>query len=127
MTILKHKMVDHFRKTYREKPLDTEHEIPPDPSMESFDSKGRWSVGPQSWQVDPNKVEERKQFWQVLQKCLDTLPERLAHIFTLRELDDLSTEELCKVFNITPTNLWVILHRARNRLRRCFESRWLQT
>lgn len=49
----------------------------------------------------------------------------MAGAFSFRELDDLSSDETCKVLHIAPTNLWVMLHRARSRLRRCLEIRFM--
>jgi RNA polymerase sigma-70 factor (ECF subfamily) len=44
----------------------------------------------------------------------------------MREFDGLPGEEICKVLGITPSNLWVILHRARAKLRRCLEVNWFE-
>ena len=52
------------------------------------------------------------------------MPERTARVFMLREVMELSTEEICQECAITPTNLWVILHRARLILRECLEVKW---
>ena len=128
VTILKHKMVDHFRKTFRERQLEPEAEEWGDPNAQSFDtSTGHWRNGPHEWNVDPDTVLERKEFWRALAGCLDRMPRRLAVVFVLRELEGMNTEEICKEFEITPTNLWVMLHRARNRLRSCLEASLLQT
>jgi RNA polymerase sigma-70 factor (ECF subfamily) len=54
------------------------------------------------------------------------LPERQAEAFMMREIDGFSTEEICKVLNISATNSWVMLYRARMVLRRCLETNWLQ-
>jgi RNA polymerase sigma-70 factor (ECF subfamily) len=53
------------------------------------------------------------------------LPERLAKIFRMREMEEKETEEICKAMQITPTNCWVMLYRARTRMRECVEARWL--
>jgi RNA polymerase sigma-70 factor (ECF subfamily) len=53
------------------------------------------------------------------------MPERTARVFMLREVMELTTEEICQELAITPTNLWVILHRARLVLRECLEIKWL--
>ena len=42
----------------------------------------------------------------------------------MREWLELEAEEICKELGITPTNLWVTLHRARMRLRECLQARW---
>ena len=54
------------------------------------------------------------------------LPPRLNQVFTLRELDGLSAEEVRKILNVTATNGGVMLHRARVMLRRCLELRWFE-
>ena len=61
-----------------------------------------------------------------LYRCLAHLPERLAKAFMLREMEGLSTEELCKSLEITATNSWVMLYRARAYLRRCLEINWFE-
>ena len=57
--------------------------------------------------------------------CLAEIPERLAEAFIKREMDGLSTAEICKELGITATNSWVMLYRARMSLRRCLENKWL--
>ncbi|MDQ3755207.1 MAG: hypothetical protein M3371_10805, partial [Acidobacteriota bacterium] len=46
--------------------------------------------------------------------------------FTLREIDGLSSEEICEALNIKASNLWVMLHRARMHLRQCIEAKWFR-
>ncbi len=115
--ILKHKIVDHFRKRSRE-PADAGL----DPEEGRFQEDGRWKDPPALWKQDPSLVLGRRQFWEILHRCLAELPPRRAGVFTLRELEGLATEELCKQLEITPTNLWVLLHRARLALRECLEQ-----
>jgi len=125
--ILKHKIVDLIRRRTRERPsydgdasetLDTlERDL--------FDKSGHWKVGPANWLVDPDAVSERSELRGVFSACLDALPPRLADAFSLRELDSQSSAEICKALDITETNLWVMLHRARLKLRGCLESNWL--
>ncbi|MBI4400723.1 MAG: sigma-70 family RNA polymerase sigma factor [Nitrospirae bacterium] len=121
--ILKHKVIDHFRKNSREGPSeDVERLI--NEQDQSFHGRGGWkrdTTGPKEWTEDPGIILERKEFWDVLKRCVSELPPRMAHVFSLREIDDLSSEEICKALNITATNLWVMLHRARMHLRRCLE------
>ena len=75
--------------------------------------------------MNPQKVVEQSEFMEVVYKCISTLSERLARAFTLRELEGATTEEICKVLDITATNSWVMLHRARTLMRRCLELKWL--
>lgn len=122
MGILKHKMLDHYRKRGREVATEDIEESP-DPTDELFDAKGHWAVGPTHW-ADPEGSLERDAFWDVLSACLEKLPERLQRCFSLREVDGLEGPEVCKAMEISETNLWVMIHRARGRLRRCIEASW---
>jgi RNA polymerase sigma-70 factor (ECF subfamily) len=120
--ILKHKIVDHFRRQAREAPLgDNDLREHPDPS--SFDGSGHWTSGPTDW-GNPADLYREKKFLDQLTECLSGLSPNLANAFTLREIEGADTGEICKVLNVTETNLWVILHRARLLLRRCLEANW---
>ena len=63
----------------------------------------------------------------MLYRCLGELPKRQSEAFILREMDELSTEEICKELDITATNSWVILYRARMLLRQCLETNWIDS
>ncbi len=121
--ILKHKIIDYFRREGKKVEIDDEK--PPREFVEDpFDVAGKWKNGPAAWGNNPESAYQQKEFWEILQRCLSGLPERLADVFYLRELDGLSGKEVCKVFGISSTNLWVILHRARHGLRECMERNW---
>jgi RNA polymerase sigma-70 factor (ECF subfamily) len=121
--ILKHKIIDYFRKAGREEPIND------DESQQSvgegdFKQNGRWRIGPAPWKMDSSAILEQNEFWEILRQCTSALPSRLANAFMLKEVEELSSKEVCKVCNISPTNLWVMLHRARFRLRECLEVNW---
>jgi len=125
--ILKHKVVDHVRKEVRESARediaglsDQRAEADID---ELFDARGHWIVPPQDW-GDPERCLEQGRFWEALQACLDRLKVLQARIFTLKEISGLSNEEICKELEVTATNCWVLLYRARMGLRRCLEAGW---
>ena len=124
VAILKHKIVDLFRRQSREVPLP-EGGLPDSPGNEPFDADGHWNGGPAQWGWNPADIFRQKEFIGQLTKCLAGLSPNLASAFTLREIDGADTKEICKVLRVTETNLWVILHRARARLRECLETRWL--
>jgi RNA polymerase sigma-70 factor (TIGR02943 family) len=121
--ILRHKICDHFRKVKRERRFNgmvrqegsTDH---------LFHQDGRWIVGPSEWTFDPRHALERKEFLHTFHCCLSELPPRLAQAFSLREIDGMSTGEICKVMAVSAANLSVMLHRSRMRLRYCLEKRW---
>lgn len=125
--ILKHKIVDLIRKESRERPyedLDLAKQL--DESDERFfDKKGHWRTGPSEWHINPRKSFEQAEFWDVLTECLSHLQDRLHKAFTLRELEHLSAEEICKTLGVSETNLWVILYRARTKLKACLEKNWI--
>lgn len=121
--ILKHKIIDHFRKSSREKTVNNIEPLAE--SIDSlFDEKGQWRVRPNNWAVNPSELFEQKEFWKVFERCLSELPARQAQTLTLREMDGLSSEEICKVLNVSASNCWVMLYRARMYMRRCLEINW---
>ncbi|WP_224750004.1 sigma-70 family RNA polymerase sigma factor [Halomonas sp. ML-15] len=126
--ILKYKILDMMRAQKRQgvwQPLEEEGD---DDSIErQFQSSGRWQqhARPASW-GEPHTVFENERFWQVFDACMIALPDNVARVFSLRELMGLSTAEICQEIGIKENNCWVILHRARLRLRSCLESGWLK-
>lgn len=122
--ILKRKIIDLVRARNRTQSLSQQDGG--DAMDRMFDEKGRWKRSVQSTLRQPLDVLERQEFWPILQECLSTLPIKQADAFTLRELEDLGTEEICKALAISPSNLWVLLHRARLRLASCMKTRWTQ-
>lgn len=126
--ILKRKVVDHFRHIARESPQedldDRGADTAGDPTEELFDDRGHWRVAPARWGAHPGAELERSQFWRSLERCLHLLPRRQAQAFALLELDEIESAEACDVLEISAANLWVLMHRARSRLRRCLEQTW---
>jgi RNA polymerase sigma-70 factor (ECF subfamily) len=123
MGILKHKILDQIRKNSREFMIyDVESSVVE--VEEFFDKMGRLKATSTEWTIDPSMVLEQKEFQEVLKQCLSELPSRLAIVFSLREMDGLSSEEICNMLNISKTNLRVMFHRARLQLRLCLETRW---
>jgi len=131
IAILKHKIVDHIRKRIREQTSDKVESMSDaavnDPIDAGFTDAGDWHIRPSKWTINPMKLYEQKEFMDVLYRCLGELPERQAEAFMMREIDGFSTDEICKVLNISATNSWVMLYRARMWLRRCLENKWLET
>lgn len=123
--ILKHKIIDYFRRTTREPVHATDRPGDESPDDGAFVADGHWKPGttaPSGWLDHPDSLLERKQFWEALMACLGKLPPRTAQVFTLREVDEVDADDICHMLCITPSNLWVILHRARKQLRQCLDS-----
>lgn len=129
--ILKHKIIDHFRKQRREVALEDTDRLPAE-REETFRAAGEWvghwteEAAPSEWGADPVKMLEKREFWQALEQALATLPPRLAQVFILREMDEMKSEEICKLLGITESNLWVMLHRSRMQLRRTLEVTYVK-
>jgi len=123
--ILKHKIIDHYRKRNRENSF-TDLNFLNGEFSEKFDGEGFWNhdLAPQDWRPPSDEVLHREEFWNVLRDCMDKLPPRIADVFRLRVVDDFDGKEVCASLNISESNLWVMLHRARMALRECFERNW---
>ncbi len=125
--ILKNKILDYFRKIGRETTF-TDMDFLNDEMQSKFEDQGwDFSQAPQKWCERPDEAAKDSEFWGVLKGCLDRLPARVASVFSLREMDDIPGREICKMLDITESNLWVMLHRARMALRECLEIHWFGT
>jgi RNA polymerase sigma-70 factor (ECF subfamily) len=92
--------------------------------VEFFDRKGHWKRPLRDWKDSPADLVENGEFWKVFQACLSRLPEAHRRAFTLREIDGTTSDEICEILSVSPENLWVMLHRARSRLRKCLDAKW---
>ncbi|HET8584175.1 MAG TPA: sigma-70 family RNA polymerase sigma factor [Casimicrobiaceae bacterium] len=123
--ILKHKIVDAIRQKSR-RPLlaaSLDEEADLDGFDPMFTDTGAWQAPPADW-GDPENALSRQEFMEVLNQCLERLPPATARVFTMREILELESDEICKELTITANNLWVILYRARMSLRQCLEQNW---
>jgi RNA polymerase sigma-70 factor (ECF subfamily) len=126
--ILKNKIVDLIRKKSRivsmsELFKDEESEL----SIEAlFDSSGHWHKyeAPQAWQ-SPEEMMEQQDFWIIFDACLNHLPAKYAQVFMLREMIELSSDEICQKLAISVSHLNVLMYRSRVKLRECLENKWL--
>lgn len=111
--ILARKVMEQRRSARRDEPVD---DI--DAAFDrQFDDKGAWVRSP----VGPATELARADVRRALAACLQLLPPRQRDAFTLREVDVVATDDLCKILGVTPNNLGVLLFRARIRLRQCLE------
>ena len=127
--ILKNKIADALRQRSR---LITASSLDDDDSDDEggvfaalFDSRGHWhDDSTPSRCREPEASLRDRQFWRVFEACLEGLPQRSARVFMMREFVGLDSDEICKALALTRTNLHVLLHRARLRLRACLENNW---
>jgi RNA polymerase sigma-70 factor (TIGR02943 family) len=123
--ILKHKVIDALRHHSREiSGLDTSDDANADPlDAIAFHQDGHFVESPADW-GNPEQQLNSRQFFEILEACATQLPAVQARLFLMREWLELSCDEICKELDLTPTNLYVQLHRARLRLRACLELNW---
>jgi RNA polymerase sigma-70 factor (TIGR02943 family) len=120
--ILKHKLIDQIRRHSREVSA-TRDEDDQDIDALLFTENGMWREAPAEW-GDPEATLGQREFFEVLEVCVEMLPGVQGRIFMMREWLELETPEICKELGITATNCWVLLHRARLRLQMCLQERW---
>jgi len=126
--ILRNKIVDHIRQQARTPNASafSAQEQSLDQTFDAlFKANAHWTPGarPSDW-GDPQAALRQQHFWDVFEVCLNHLPENTARVFMMREFLEFETPEVCKELGITVSNCNVILHRARNALRRCLEQGW---
>ena len=122
--IMRNKIVDQIRKAVKESKVDIDSED--EAMMESFWFKysGITTTNPDPWQFNPRKSYDNGEFWQVFETCINDVKDPARQAFILKVLEDQTTEEVCKVMDITPNYLWVLLHRARAQLKTALEAKW---
>lgn len=119
ISILKRKIIDYYRKSGSKK---GKAEVKID--YHGQDQEGEWLEEQVS---DPAEYDmENRELKLVIFDCLEKLNERQARIFKMKTIDGVDTETICNEFKITPSNLWVIIHRARIALANCLEKNWYQ-
>ena len=123
--ILKHKVIDLIRSHTREMALPDSNADSEGEELDkiAFKTDGHFVDPPAVW-GDPHQTLQQRQFFEVLDMCMERLPPALGRLFLMREWLELSATEVCKELAITPTNLYVQLHRARLRLQECLNIHW---
>jgi RNA polymerase sigma-70 factor (TIGR02943 family) len=128
--ILKHKVVDTLRANLREPNVGdmrgaTEGDDPEVDLIDAigFKQDGHFTDKPANW-GNPDQDLSQRQFMSIMDACIANLPPVQGRLFLMREWLELDAEEVCKTLNITSTNLYVQLHRARLKLRECLQLNW---
>lgn len=132
LAILNNKIIDHYRK--RNALKDTEQYILE--TEQSFNntffevsnrSNGHWrtEAAPVNWHTDPaDQALYTKEFFSILQYCVEKMPLRLASVFISKFFEEKEAELICKEQEISSSNYWVMIHRAKLLLRGCLEKKW---
>ena len=123
LSILRRKIVDHYRKVSAARARGELEAAGAGDASEWFTAEGSWHEAVASWHT-PARIAEDREFWNVLESCLARLPRTLASAFVLRELEGMEADELQGVLQLSPGNLRVRLFRAWQLLRACLEKHW---
>jgi RNA polymerase sigma-70 factor (TIGR02943 family) len=130
-SILKRKVIDYYRKASNRLEVSSEDQKTA-PSYEYFFNAEENEGSPGHWKKEPSPAElplnsgslESREFVKILNVCLSRLPAKWEAVFRLRLFEEEKPEEICKEMKLSPSNYWVILHRARLQLRECLEKNW---
>ena len=124
ISILKRKIYDHFQRVSRDKQFNLTS-LMEFITYDVFNSKRMPAVRSSIWFFDPSRAYEQKEFLKIIKHALSELPDRLAQVFILREVIELSSQEICEFMDISICNLYVMVHRARKRLKYDLQLKWL--
>lgn len=123
-SILKRKIVDHYRKINSKK---GQAEVRVN-FYSDGENEGNWIEDrvPQSWTDTSDKNIENEELSEQLNRCINNLPEKYAIAFRMKTIQNFETDDICNELDISSSNFWVIIHRARTQLRKCMEDNWFK-
>jgi RNA polymerase sigma-70 factor (ECF subfamily) len=122
VSILKRKVIDHYRKINSKK---GKAEVRINYSSDT-DAEGDWleQQVADPYSKDGDNVLENEELGDALQDCISKLPQKQALVFSMKTIQGMSTEDVCNELGINPFNLWVMIHRARTALMGCLNENW---
>lgn len=121
--ILNHKIIDHLRIAFRETTGTDDSTVLEMFENQQFNRMGRWDRKIPNWS-DPEHSAQTSEFWQVTNDCIKALPQKMATLFILREIDGVETDQLVEMLELSKSNIWTLLSRTRMKMRDCLEKRW---
>ncbi|WP_100610670.1 sigma-70 family RNA polymerase sigma factor [Confluentibacter lentus] len=121
ISILKRKIIDHYRKINSNKGK-AEVRI----TYSDDESEGDWLEERVADPFDKTAEDlmQNSELGDAIFECLSKLPEKQAQVFRMKTIEGYETEDICKELNINASNLWVIIHRARTAMASCLEENW---
>lgn len=133
VSILKNKVIDHYRKNaaHPQQSFEESEQYKVAYSHYFTDDglrEGHWqkSTSPKPWNTSDKSNIEQKEFKNILAKCLAKLPKTWSSVFSLKYLEEEESSTICKELDITSSNYWVIIHRAKLQMRECLEKNWVK-
>lgn len=122
VSILKRKVIDHYRKINSKK---GKAEVRINYNSDS-EAEGDWleQQVADPYSKDGDNILENEELGSAIQDCITKLPKKQALAFKLKTIQGMSTEDICNELDINPSNLWVMIHRARTALMGCLNENW---
>ncbi|OIQ28086.1 MAG: RNA polymerase subunit sigma-70 [Bacteroidetes bacterium MedPE-SWsnd-G2] len=121
ISILKRKIIDHYRKINSKKGK-AEVKV----NFNTEEDEGDWLEERVADPYDRTAEDtiENEELAMAIQKCMSKLSQKQAQVFKMKTIEGMDTETICNELNITASNLWVIIHRARTAMADCLENNW---
>jgi len=122
ISILKRKIIDYYRKINSNK---GKAEVRMSYNSDT-ESEGDWLEERVADPFDKTAEDnlQNNELGDAIQTCLNKLPEKQANVFRMKTILKYETEVICNELDITASNLWVIIHRARTAMADCLEKNW---
>lgn len=124
ISILKRKIIDYYRKINSKK---SQAEVRM--TYNTDENEGDWleeRVEDEGY-LNAQEALENTELGDAIYDCLSKLPEKQAAVFKMKTILNYETDAICNELNITASNLWVIIHRARTALAECMEEHWFKS
>lgn len=129
-SILKNKIIDEYRK--KSKSTTALEDIEPEEEFDArffepnFVNEYYWKKEqyPQDWRANAMDKMIHKEYLQILRLCIGNLNGTQTGILQAKYFEEESSEKICKDFNISKSNYWVLIHRINLTLRKCIETNW---
>ena len=127
--ILRNKLSSYYKSNEKQRTLSQESFVDNEGRNyfeELFDLSDFWNTNVNDWETNPEEHTKNLEFKKKLMGALEDIGTREKAIFILKEIENYKNKEICKEFNISKTNMWVILHRTREKLRVVLAN-WYET
>ncbi|MDF0604428.1 sigma-70 family RNA polymerase sigma factor [Neisseriaceae bacterium TC5R-5] len=124
--ILRNKVIDRLRQKYRPE-IGYSEAFPDDLDNTLFNDGGHWvdGVAPSTWATPDDRLQTA-QFFAVLDLCILKLPPKPARVFSMKELLECESEEICTVLNLSKSDYWQCMSRARKQIQLCLNQNWFE-
>jgi RNA polymerase sigma-70 factor (TIGR02943 family) len=125
--ILKNKLIDFYRRRASglSSPIENMRLTDKTNFFEVEDERWKLEHQPKEFDIEPFDPMLNKELSNIIKKCIGKLPPLWIAVFTMKHIDDEETHMICKSLNVSPSNFWVIIHRAKVNLRACLQKNWI--